>query len=177
MFDSFFHNFFKPSSGGGAPSGTAGGDLGGTYPNPTVKTLHGIINGSSPAAGTIGEVITSNVPQSSPVSGSINAAHDMTSITLTAGVWLLFGNIAIGPGSTPTLQSAWISTTSASVPADFSSSAIQLRCGASLIVVSVPIPAVVVSISNNTTYYLSFSSSASTGTASVYGNLTGVRIA
>lgn len=44
------------TTGGGAPSGAASGDLGGTYPSPTVTRARGLRETSGPTTLTLGAV-------------------------------------------------------------------------------------------------------------------------
>lgn len=100
------------------PQGNAGGDLAGSYPNPTVQHVHGVTTNSSASAGLVGEYITSTVLIGANVALSNGSAANVTNISLTAGDWDIRGNVATNPagGTTETTVSGYTSSASASFP-------------------------------------------------------------
>lgn len=79
----------------------------------------GVTNGSEACAGCVGEYKSSRVQVGSAVSLSLNVAKDITFLDLTAGDWDVRGQVITNPaGLTVTAnQQAWLSQTSATVPA------------------------------------------------------------
>lgn len=101
------------TSGGKAvkalPVGSAGGDLQGTYPNPTVQRLHGNnVQSGSPSDGDVLQWETAQSRWSrkyvdlsyleswlsaGPTTLAANAFTTIAQITLTQGTWLVTGNV------------------------------------------------------------------------------------
>jgi hypothetical protein len=77
------------SSGGGAPSGSAGGDLGGTYPNPEVVS----VANDAIAFTTAGHIIPKTT---APTVGSFASGLEVTSSTVTGSDTSFIVNFTTG---------------------------------------------------------------------------------
>lgn len=135
----------------------------------------GTATNDSAATGQVGEFVSNAIGSGSAISLTTSTPANITSISLTAGDWDVWGNIAFSPGATTTVSNliASIGTTSASV-GGFSQAASQLPFPASFVpnlVISVLPPAQRLSLSATTTVYLVANSSFATSTLSAYGSL------
>lgn len=77
--------------------------------------LPGTNTNDSATAGNIGEFVQSSIAFGSAVALTTNVAANITSISLTAGDWVVWGNVVTAPagGTTTTLVEGSITTTSA----------------------------------------------------------------
>jgi hypothetical protein len=84
----------------------------------TTSGVIGTTTNDNAAAGSVGEYISSTVGNGAGVSVTNSTNKDITSISLTAGDWDVWGTIGYNPTSNPvaSLLSGWINTTSASAP-------------------------------------------------------------
>ena len=155
-----------------------------TITTPTINqpVINGVTSGVGAAAGVVGQVICAQVSNggsptgcatnsSTPVSLTNNTNANVTSLSLTAGDWDVWGSVSTNPAGT-TLTSfvfAWISTASATTP-------LIPQAGGSLpnfagALVTLSVPAQTLNLSTTTTVFLSVQSGFNTSTSSAYGFL------
>lgn len=144
---------------------------------PATVGITGVISGVSATAGAVGEVKYSPIASGSAVSLTTATTANVTSIALTAGDWLVSGNINItATSATQTASSAGINTVTATIPADgsgvnsaFTSTTTTFKDGLTCSVKEV-------NISTSGTVFLVVNQTFSAGTEAAYGSLTAWRI-
>lgn len=142
--------------------------------------VQGTNTNDSAAAGYVGEVISSSVAVGSAVSLTTSTSANVTSISLTAGDWDVWGNVWFNPAGTTTIAAVQgaISTTSATMPtapgngadtilqASFATGAAQ----------GIPVGQRTISLSGTTTVYLVALSSFGVSTMGAYGSIYARRV-
>ncbi len=138
-------------------------------------SIQGTTAAGNAAAGYVGEVISSSIPFASSVSMSNGVSKDITSISLTAGDWNVYGNVLHSnnvQGYTSTY--CWVSLTSATQPDVSLTNEFNLTTGYSSWASSTPYFRV--SVSSTTTVYLSGLANIGAGTITACGNIYARRV-
>jgi len=200
-----FDNFITPVSNDGTALGTAslsfsdlflaeggvinwdGGDVTVTQSGNSLTVAGGNLifpgtaTNDSAAAGVVGEIIESTVLVGSAVSLTTGTAVDVTSVSLTAGDWDVWGNIWFNAaGTTNVTQShAAISTTTATLPTAPGAGGYNLRRQAAQVpagAYGMPTGQTRLSLSATTTVYLVASSTFTVSTNAAFGYIGARRV-
>lgn len=138
----------------------------------TPTNIVGTATNNNASAGSYGEYGESLVVAGSAVSATTSTPKDITSVSLTAGDYEVWGGIVESPagGTTTTFRQTWISSSSATLPSlpDPSVFALNFSSTSSQIMQS---GRKRFSLSGTTTVYLSYYGIFSGGTMGVYGSL------
>lgn len=147
--------------------------------NTTTQTIAGTIQGSkvtAPTAGYLGEQI---VASANSISFTSTTPKNITSITLTAGVWDISGLISIAYSVTGTLCKIGISTNTGSFTGTVEGdSALTTSIGAAAVALNLiaAIPSFRVTITTSTTYFLVGQANFGSGTGTGAGRISGTRV-
>lgn len=171
-------SFYVLNSAGAAQifSLTDGGNAtfaGSIKPSSTAGIV-GTTTNDSPAAGSIGEAPTNTT---SGTSMTINTAANCTSLSLTAGNWLVWGMVTFTPNAATTVAQiiAAISTTSATLPTfgTYQALGLSFTTGANQSLSAMPLT---VKLASSGTVYLVGQSSFSVNTMTCTGFIYALRI-
>jgi hypothetical protein len=142
--------------------GTSGSDIG------------GFTDGSSAVSGYVGELISSIVPVASSVNMPSNTQTNITSISVPAGDWDIWGNVSIGAETTAFGMYGWTSTVSATIPDASLTSALNLNVSGGLIMQGnsgITVPMRPFQFSTTTTVYLSGIAEFTSGSVTMCGGI------
>ena len=143
--------------------------------SPSTNGIVGTTTNNNASAGFVGEFISSVILSGSGISLTNAGFTDLTSISLTAGDWDVFGNVYFAPSSGATALAVWTNTISATAP-DASLQSIITVNSMNLGNTGFPVPTLRYSLSNTTTVYISVSATFPSGTCTVSGGIYARRI-
>jgi len=151
--------------------------------SPTTKGIVGTATNNNASAGYVGEFISSNIAAGSATSLTTNTPKNITSISLTAGDWDVWGNATFIYNAATEVSNCVcaINSTSAALPDDSLFAIMQLgnaAAGVTLAVTQLGLcaPSRRFSLSGTTTIYIVAQSSFVTNTGSVCGGIYARRV-
>lgn len=124
----------------------------------------------SASAGKMGEYISSTILSGSAISITNNVLFNLTTISLTAGDWDIYGNITFSPSSSIVSSKAALNTTSVTLP-DIAFTNFTGPNGGAGLTFSNVVPSQRVSLATTTTIYLVGLANFSAGTSTACGLL------
>jgi|SRR6267154_54242 len=152
--------------------------------SPTTGGIIGTTTNNNADAGKVGEFVSSVILVGSAVALTTNTTANITSVSLTAGDWDIYGELWTGGTATAVIQkiSAGITATSATMPTTPSTSTSNILSGTLSLTVGtdfIPIFDVSpcrISLSGTTTIYLVANNSFTTEAVNGYGKLCARRV-
>jgi hypothetical protein len=148
----------------------------GVYTTSQVTALTTTSTNDNAASGKIGEFVSSQITAGSAVSVTSATNKNVTSISLTAGDWDVWGNVSmLCAGTTLQYGYSWISSTSATLPDDslYAGVNVNTSVGKAFYIVA---PSQRFSLSGTTTVYLQCQSAFASSTCTAAGYIAARRI-
>lgn len=148
--------------------------------SPTTGGIVGTTTNNNTDAGNVGEFVSSTIAAGSAISLTTTVSANITSISLTAGDWDVWGTVLCVTGGASTLSrlNGSLSTTSATQPAPSADGgafvSTYMSMGASLLA-GLPCGQIRLSLSGTTTVYLVVNATF-TSTATAYGYIAARRV-
>jgi hypothetical protein len=144
-----------------------------TSAQPTINqpNIVGTTTNNNAAAGSVGEFVSSVIASGAAVSLTSNVVRDITSISLTAGDWDIWGNVSFIFTSTAGVGWAWSSLISTTLPDASLYSGIEFNGGSAQGVGGITIPPQRLTLAVTTTVFLSAKPEFSAGTATGCGGI------
>lgn len=140
-----------------------------SFTNSPLNGIVGVTNGSNVNTGNVGEIVKSNIVFGSAISLVNSTNSDLTSISLTAGDWDLWGNVYINnSASTLSIVNAWISTTSGVTPDNSLLAHYLLTAQGNIGFV---VPSTYLQLASTTTVYITGNATFSAGSTTMSGNI------